>query len=293
MKQRQYLGYSALIATTLLWGSTFSVTKAALAQAPPLYFLAWRFSIAGLGLLVLNLGKFKTISRAEAIGGLISGASMAVGYIAQTMGMVYSTAAKAGFITGLAVVLVPVLGALLFRRRPFFAFYAFVALATVGLALLSLDFEKGFSLNRGDLLLFVCALAFAVNILNLGRYAPRCRVLMLTLVQVVVTALVCWPAALLLETPVVFGGSVWLGLLYLALLGTILTTAGQTWGQKTVSPERAALVFTLEPVFAAFFAFFLLGETLPPQGLVGGLLIMAGIIGAELTSRQVKSAKME
>ncbi len=278
---------------TLIWGTTFSVTKSSLDSVPPLYFLAWRFSLAALGLVFLNLRHIPSITRDELIGGIISGASMAIGYIAQTVGMVYSTAAKAGFITGLAVVLVPLFGAVFFRRRPHFAVYIFAAVAAVGLALLSLDFSAGFVFNRGDLFLFICAVAFAVNILNLGKYAPRCRVLMLTLVQVAFTGIACWAASLLLEEPVSLAGPVWAGLLYLAIVGTILTTAGQTWGQRLVSPERAALVFTLEPVFAAVFAFILLGEKLPPLGFVGSGLIMAGIIGAELVTRRGKQPEIE
>lgn len=291
--QSKQLGYMALIFVTLIWGTTFSVTKSALAQVPPLYFLAWRFSIAALVLFIINNKQILKLTRAEIAGGAASGLSMAVGYIAQTVGMVYSTAAKAGFITGLAVVLVPLLGAVFLRRRLHFGLYIFAGVAAGGLALLSLDFSAAFALNRGDLYLFICALAFAVNILNLAKYAPRCRVLPLTLVQVVFTAGACWLAFALLEQPVFLTGSVWGGLIYLALAGTILTTTGQTWGQKLVSPERAALVFTLEPVFAALFAFIFLKETLPPQGLAGSVLIMAGIIGAERAARKGKSPAME
>jgi drug/metabolite transporter (DMT)-like permease len=285
--------YSVLLIVTLIWGTTFSVTKSSLALVPPLYFLAWRFSLAALGLLILNIKRLTGITKDEYIGGLVSGISMAVGYIAQTVGMVYSTAAKAGFITGLAVVLVPLLGAALYRRRPHFSVYIFAGVAAGGLALLSLDFSAGLVLNLGDLFLFICAISFAVNILNLAKYAPRCRVLVLTLIQITFTAVSCWLASLLLEQPVPLAGSVWGGLLYLALAGTILTTAGQTWGQQRVSPERAALVFTLEPVFAAFFAFLLLKEMLPPLGLAGSGLIMIGIIGAEIASRKGKSRAIE
>lgn len=292
MRHKQ-LGYTALVFVTLIWGTTFSVTKSSLAQAPPLYFLAWRFSIASLVLLALNLKQILKITRDELVGGAVSGLSMAVGYIAQTVGMVYSTAAKAGFITGLAVVLVPLLGAVFFHRRLKFGLYIFAGVAAGGLALLSLDFSAAFALNRGDLYLFICALAFAINILNLAKYAPGCRVLMLTFIQVAFTAGACWLASALLEHPVPLTGSVWGGLIYLALAGTILTTAGQTWGQKLVSSERAALVFTLEPVFAALFAFIFLKETLPPQGLAGSVLIMVGIIGAERAARKGKSPAME
>jgi drug/metabolite transporter (DMT)-like permease len=290
--RKNRLGYVILILITLIWGTTFSLTKSSLDYVPPLYFLAWRFSIAALGLLLLSCRQLFSFTRDELAGGLVSGVSMAIGYIAQTVGMVYSTAAKAGFITGLAVVLVPLFGAVFCRRRPQFGVYIFAAVAAVGLALLSLDFTADLALNRGDLFLFICAMAFAVNILNLAKYAPRCRVLMLTLIQVAFTGIACWIASMLLEEPVSFSSQVWLGLIYLALVGTILTTAGQTWCQRLVSPERAALVFSLEPVFAAVFAFILLGEKLPPQGLAGSGLIMAGIIGAELVGSRGKQREI-
>lgn len=206
--------------------------------------------------------------------------------------MVHSTAAKAGFITGLAVVLVPVLGAVFFGRRPHFAVYIFAGVAAAGLGFLSLDLSAGLRLHPGDGLLLVCAVAFAFNILLMARYAPRCRVLVLTLVQVVVTALSCWVSAILLEKPVPLSGSVWAGLLYLALFATILTLAGQAWGQRLVGPERAALIYTLEPVFAALLARLFLGERLPPAGILGSALIMAGIIGAEIAPRKGKRREM-
>lgn len=291
--QNRFSGYTVLIFITLIWGTTFTVTKSSLEYVPPLYFLAWRFSLASLGLVLLNFRQIPTLTRVELSGGLVIGVTMAIGYIAQTVGMVYSTAAKAGFITGLAVVLVPLLGAVFFRRRPHFSVYIFAGVAAVGLALLSLDFSAGIALKFGDVLLLACAVAFAINILNIGKYASLCRVLMLTLVQVAFMAASCWIAALLLEDPVPFTGSVWGGLLYLAIVATIFSMAAQTWGQRMVSPERAALIFTLEPVFAATFAMLLLGERLPPVAMLGSVLIMTGIIGAELASKKGKQIAME
>ena len=288
MQQKRWMGYAILIFITLIWGTTFTVTKSSLDSVPPLYFLAWRFSIASMGLLLLNFKVLPTITREELIGGLVIGVTLAAGFIAQTVGMVYSTAAKAGFITGLAVVLVPFMGALLFKRRPSFYVYISASVAAVGLALLSLDLSAGVRLNRGDLYLLLCAISFAAYILFLGKYAPRNRVMMLTTVQVVFTCIMCWIATIFLEQPVTFTGPVWTGLVYLAIVATIFTTAGQTWGQKRISPERAALIFTLEPVFALLFAMLLLGERLPPAGILGSVLIMVGIIGAELAPRKGK-----
>lgn len=290
---RQGQGFAALLAVTLIWGTTFAVTKSSLSQAPPLYFLAWRFSLAALGLLLLNLRRLPQLSRSELVGGLVSGVSMALGYITQTVGMVYSTAAKAGFITGLSVVLVPLLGAAFYRRRPPTSLYVFAGLSAGGLALLSLDFSAALAFNRGDVFLLICAVAFAINILNLAKYVPQCRILMLTLVQVAFTAVACWGVSFLLETPVAFSGQVWGGLVYLAIAGTIITTGGQAWGLQRVGPEKAALIFALEPVFAAAFSFLFLKESLPATGLVGGLMIVVGIIGAEFTSKEGKDTALE
>lgn len=293
MEQKRWMGYAILIFITLIWGTTFTVTKSSLDTVPPLYFLAVRFSIASLGLLILNWRAIGNITRDELIGGAIVGGTMAMGFITQTMGMVYTTAAKAGFITGLAVVLVPFMGAIFFRRRPPFVVYIAALVAAAGLALLSLDFSMGFGISLGDLLLLLCAVSFAVYILYLGKYAPRCRVLVLTLLQVVFTGALCWIATFFLEEPVGFTRPVWIGVFYLAIVATVFTTAAQTWGQRMVSPERAALIFTLEPVFAAGFAMTLLGERLPPAGLLGSVLIMVGIIGAELAPRKGKQPAVE
>lgn len=293
MQWNKPAAYTALVIITLVWGTTFTVTKSSLEYVPPLYFLAWRFSVAAAGLILLNLRQLGTLNRDELIGGAIVGLTMAAGYIAQTVGMLYSTATKAGFITGLAVILVPLVGAVFFRRRPPLAVYLTALVAAGGLALLSLDFSQGVGINQGDFYLLLCALAFAFYILYLGKYASRCRVLMLTLVQVAVTAVLCWAASLLIEEPVPFSAQVWTGLIYLALAATILTTAGQTWAQRLVSPEKAALVFTLEPVFAAVFAMLLLDERLPLLGFLGSALIMVGIICAELGSWKGKQQQTE
>jgi drug/metabolite transporter (DMT)-like permease len=293
MKRRHWQGHAVLIAVTLIWGTTFAVTKSSLDHVPPLYFLAWRFSIAAAVLAALNFRALPSVTWEELLGGLVMGMTLTVGYITQTVGMVYSSAAKAGFITGLAVVLVPLVGAIFFRRRPGFFVYIAAAVAAVGLALLTLDPSEGWSIGLGEIYLLTCAVAFAFNILCLGYFAPRCRVGVLTTLQIAVIAVVCWLATSILETPVPLSGQMWLSLLYLAVVATVITFSGQVWGQRLVSPERAALIYTLEPVFTAFFARLLLGETLPATGVLGSILIMAGIIGAELAPGKGKQREME
>src|SRR5690554_2892731 len=147
MKRRHWQGHAVLIAVTLIWGTTFAVTKSSLDHVPPLYFLAWRFSIAAAVLAALNFRALPSVTWEELLGGLVMGMTLTVGYITQTVGMVYSSAAKAGFITGLAVVLVPLVGAIFFRRRPGFFVYIAAAVAAVGLALLTLDPSEGWSIG--------------------------------------------------------------------------------------------------------------------------------------------------
>ncbi|MTI94916.1 MAG: DMT family transporter [Firmicutes bacterium] len=294
MREKRWMGYAVLIFITLIWGTTFTVTKnSLLAEMPPLYFLAWRFSLATFGLLLLNLRNLPSMNSVELKGGLVTGGLMAMGFVGQTTGMVYTTATKAGFITGLAVVLVPLAGALLFRRRPSFWVFFAAGLAAVGMGLMSLDFEAGWAINRGDVYLLLSAIAFSFYILYVGLYANRVRVGLLALIKVVITAAVCWLATLLFETQVPMAPIIWWSLLYLAFFATVITTVGQTWGQRVVSPERAALIFALEPVFAAVFAMIFLAERLPPLGVAGSVLIMAGIFLAELAPRKVKAPAME
>lgn len=288
LRESKLAGVLVLVLVTLVWGTTFTVTKSSLSSVGPLFFLAVRFSIAALGLLVFSFPSLRSgVSRDEWVGGFVLGLFLMLGFVFQTVGLVYTTAAKAGFITGLAVVLVPVVGALFFGRRPFWLVYLAAFIAAVGLGLLTLDFD-GMGVNIGDVWVFGCAVSYAFYILYLGIYAGKVRVLVLSFVQVCFTALCCWVLALVLEDFgagfAVLSPAVWFGLVYLALAATVFTTVAQTWGQRILSPERAALIFTLEPVFAAIVAYLALGERLPVMGVLGSVLIMIGILTAEVGS---------
>jgi drug/metabolite transporter (DMT)-like permease len=288
LRESKLAGVLVLVLVTLVWGTTFTVTKSSLASVGPLFFLALRFSMASLGLLVLNVGAFRSISRDEWVGGVVLGVFLMLGFVFQTVGLVQTTAAKAGFITGLAVVLVPVVGALFFGRRPFWVVYLAAFIAALGLGLLTLDFDS-MGINMGDVWVFACAVSYAFYILYLGNYAGKVRILVLSLVQVYFTAICCWLLAILVEGVAVSSFTllplgVWFGLVYLAISATIFTTVAQTWGQRILSPERAALIFTLEPVFAAIVAYLALGERLPAMGVLGSVLIMVGMLTAEVGS---------
>jgi drug/metabolite transporter (DMT)-like permease len=216
---------------------------------------------------------------------LLMGLALFAGYALQTFGLRLTTPAKAGFITGLSVVIVPVVSTLALRQRLSRGVWLGVGLATAGLALLSLqvaDPERAnLSVSPGDLLVLGCAVAFACQILLTGRFAPSWDPLLLTFGQIVVVMVTAGIAALLLESPPAPGRSVLFAAAFTGILATSLAFGIQTVAQRFTSPTRTALVFATEPVFAALFSFLLIGEVLGPRQLVGCALILAGMITAE------------
>jgi drug/metabolite transporter (DMT)-like permease len=216
---------------------------------------------------------------------LLMGLALFAGYSLQTFGLRLTTPAKAGFITGLSVVIVPVVSTLLLRQRLSRGVWLGVGLATVGLALLSL--QADLSVNPGDLLVLGCALAFACQILLTGRFAPRYDPLLLTFGQIVVVAFLAGIAALALESPPMPPGSVLFAAAFTGILATSLAFGIQTTAQRFTSPTRTALVFATEPVFAALFSFLLIGEVLGLRQLAGCALILAGMITAEILRNNI------
>jgi drug/metabolite transporter (DMT)-like permease len=208
------------------------------------------------------------------------GLALFAGYALQTFGLRLTTPAKAGFITGLSVAIVPVLSTLVLRQRLGRGAWLGVGLATAGLALLSL--QADLSMSPGDLLVLGCAVAFACQILLTGRFAPHYDPLLLTFGQILVVTLLAGIAGWFLESPSAPSGSVVLAAAFTGVLATSLAFGVQTMAQRFTSPTRTALVFATEPVFAAIFSFLLIGEVLGLRQLVGCALILAGMVTAEV-----------
>lgn len=271
-----------LILVTVIWGVTFSLTKKGVAAVPPLYFLAIRFTTAFALLLAFGSRRLRGTTATEWRAGLVVGLLYAAGFIAQTIGLQYTLAAKAAFITGLSVILVPILLMIFLRQRPESSTLIGSAVSCVGLAVLSVNRALVF-LSLGDLLVLLCAIAFAVHIILTGHYARDVDPYRFTTVQIGVTGLVCGALGAFLEPfPGQLTSATWFALGFLALFATVGTTLMQTWAQRHTDATRTAIIFTLEPVFAAVFAFFLLGERPSARTLIGGLLILGGILLAEL-----------
>jgi drug/metabolite transporter (DMT)-like permease len=198
----------------------------------------------------------------------------------QTTGLQYTTAGVSGFITALSVVIVPVLAIIALRQRPTKGALVGIVLATVGLALLSLN--DNLTLGYGDLLTLGCAVAFAFHIVYVTKFAHDSEPTVMVAVQLGLAALASAALALTTETIGTFTPDVLLAGLYLGLLPTAFCFVLQVYGQRRTTATRAALIYTAEPVFAATFAFLVAGELLTGRGLVGCVLILAGMIAAEL-----------
>lgn len=276
----------ALALVALVWGATFVVVKQAISHISTLYFLSLRFSLAALCLLVLFLPAFRRTPRAQVLkglrGGFIAGLFLWSGYVLQTYGLRYTSAGNSGFLTGFYIVLVPLLGALVYRQRPSTRELTGVAIASAGMIVMTMPSGGGgFSINFGDFLTICCAVAFAFHLLVLGHFSKREQVEAVALGQLACAALLS-TFSLVIEKPAVVWspGVVW-AIILTAVFATALAFALQTWGQKHTTATRTALIFALEPVFALVTAI-AVGEKARWSAFLGGALILAGIVAVEI-----------
>ena len=270
----------ALVAAALLFGSTFLVVQDAVESAEPLPFLTVRFAIgtAVLAPLALRRGTADLRRPGLLAAGVVAGVALTAGYVLQTIGLQYTTSSVSAFLTYLLVVFVPLIVAVRTRRLPPWATVAGVVLAVIGLALLGGGPEVG--AGRGELLTLGCALAFAVHLLVLADAAPRYPVAALSAVQFAVVALVLALPGLL-AGDYHFDGGAWAAAVYTGVAVTAVGLGLQAWGQRRVTPTRAALLLLIEPVSAAVLGF-AAGERLGVAGAAGALLILGGILVSEL-----------
>ncbi len=277
----------ALIGITLIWGATFVLVKNALGGVSTLLFLALRFSVAAGALAFLYRGALRpglgsAMSKAAIAGGGLTGIFLFAGFFLQTAGLRYTTPAKSAFITGLAIPLVPVFGAIFERKIPRLVEVFGIATATAGLALMTLRGES-FAIGRGDLLTLGCAAAFALHILSMGHYAPRLGFQALAAVQIGTAAAISLATFWWAERPVLAPRlSVIAAILITGLLATALAFSVQAWAQQFTSSTRTALVFASEPVFAWLTSFLVTGELLSFRAMLGAVLILSGILIVEL-----------
>lgn len=284
---RSLKAHLLLLFATFVWGSTFIVIKSALADATPLVFNAVRMVLAALLLLAIFFRQLRRMPAGALRAGIEVGTMMWLGYEFQTAGLLYTSASKSAFLTGLSVVLVPLLLAIFWRSHINRYTMGGVVAALIGLYLLCVPAGQEFSaasLNRGDLLTLVCAVAFAFQIVLLGRSAQRFD--FAHLVPVEIASCAAW---MVVSIPVAerhgfirFTPSMLWALAITALIGTVMCFLIQAWAQRFTPPTHTALIFAMEPVAAGLTSYVVLGERLGERGMWGAGLILAGVLASEL-----------
>jgi drug/metabolite transporter (DMT)-like permease len=279
----------ALLLVTACWGSTFFLIKDLLDRIPVLDFLAVRFAIATVTLVVLfprALGRLSPFARRQS---LVLGLLYGVAQILQTEGLAHTPASVSGFITGMYVICTPLLAAPLLHQRIGGWTWGAVLLAMSGLAVLTLS---GLSVGYGEALTFVAAVLYALHIVGLGAWSTPGDAVGMTIVQLAVITVICFVVTA--PDGIVLPGTPgdWASVIYMAVFAAGLALALQTWAQAHLAPTRSAIIMSMEPVFAAFFAVLLGGEDATLRMLVGGAMVFGAMLIVEVGPRRKVEAEV-
>jgi drug/metabolite transporter (DMT)-like permease len=270
---------ASLIGVAVIWGSTFPLAKIVLRSLGPFQYLGLRFAIAGALLLPLAHRDLRRLRGGELRRGLLTGAVLFAAYALQTLGLEQTTASKAGLITGLNVVIVPVLLFCWVRRLPNVLTAGGIALAAGGLWLLS---WRGERVSAGDALVLGCAVALALHLILVGRFTPSLPPAAFALLQLSTVAVLGGAAGMAWEAPParVPSGTV-AAVVFMAVGATLAAYLAQSWAQRFVSATRTGLLFAVEPVAAVAFSVAWLGESLGARQAAGAAMILAGVVLGE------------
>ena len=265
----------ALLAVAAMWGISFVWMKDILDQQDVYSFLVSRFVVAALMMVIFNPKMLRKLDREILSKGFLIGTALGLGYIFQTLGLERTTPAITGFITGLYVVLTPLIAALLLGERLTWQAWLYILLATLGLAVLSVS---GWSIGTGEFFVLTSALLFAIHILLLSRWSKRFDAYALTFVQLSTCALVsAVPASVngFIAPP---DNQVWLVVGFTAIFATFFAFVIQTWSQARISATKVAVILTMEVVFAALFSVALGAEPLTWRIIIGGSMVLVAMI---------------
>jgi drug/metabolite transporter (DMT)-like permease len=282
-RRTSLLAAAALLALAACWGSTFFLIKDLLDRVPTLDFLAVRFTIASVALILVApraLGRLDPMVRRHAI---VLGLLYGFAQIAQTAGLAHTAASVSGFVTGLYVVATPLLAAAILRTRIPRLTWVAVGVATVGLGVLTLE---GFAIGYGELITFVSAILYALHIVGLGAWSTPQDAFGMTILQMIVIAAMCSIAAVPDGLVLPSTGADWASVIYMAIVVGAIGLLAQTWAQAHLPPTRSAIIMSMEPVFASLFAVWLGGEDLTTRLLIGGGMVLVAMLTVELVPRR-------
>jgi drug/metabolite transporter (DMT)-like permease len=286
VKKTPLVAAPALISVAVIWGAAFVLMKPAIEKQPIFDFLATRFTIAVVIMILIRPSVLKLIRGDIIKFGFPLGAILGAGYITQTIALQETTAAITGFLTGLYVVLTPIFAWLAFRQKVARKVWLAVALATAGLALMSIT---GVAIEVGQIWGILCAILFAVHIVGLGAWSPGRDAYALTVVQLAAAGVVCWIGALADGYQAPPSDDVWFAVLFTAVLATALAFFVQTWAQSIMDASRVAIILTSEVVFAAAISVAVGQEVLTLKTLLGGALMVAAMLLVEWPSRKTRA----
>lgn len=294
MKKSTFADLSLLF-VAFIWGTTFVLVQNAISTMEPFAFNGFRFFIAFvilfLSLLLFQRKQLQFLSKKIVISGFLLGFWLFLGYATQTLGLLYTTSSKAGFITGLSVVLVPFFSFLLLKQKPSFPAIIGVSIATIGLFLLTMTDIA--ALNIGDFFVLICAFGFAMHIIFTGKFSEQFPTLLLTTIQILTVSILSMISSFIFEDfnemmklSVFSSQSVIIALIVTSVFATALAFFAQTSFQKYTTPTRVALIFAMEPVFAAIAGYYWASERLSISAIMGCLFIFLGMIFAELPAER-------
>lgn len=272
-----------LLAACLMWGVSFVIVKGALEQASPLTFVALRFTLAAV--LFAPFAALRTrFTREELLAGGVLAVLLAAGFIAQAAGLVHTTPSRSAFLVAISSVLAPPIAMIFARERPRLGALIAVAVAALGMWLLTAP--GGGGLNRGDLLTLITAVAFGGQIVAITVFSRRHEPTRLLWLQIAGTALLAAAGAPFVEDMrVTWSWGFAAAVLFTAVGATVLALLWQLQAQRVMSSTRAAVLFCSEALFAAVTSWLFVGERLTGAQWAGGVLILAGMVVAELPDR--------
>lgn len=281
----------AMLAVAITWGAAFVLMKDAIQNQPFYDFLATRFTLAVLVMIAFRPSVLKAIDSATLKHGVILGTLLAGGYITQTIGLELTTAAITGFITGLYVVLTPLIGWLMFGNKINKQLVIGIALAFIALGFLTLN---GFAIDVNQLWVVLCAILFAGHIVGLSVWSPGKDVYALTLVQLALVAIYSWAGALMdgsYDAPV--NGDGWFAIVFTAVFSTAVAFLVQTWAQSIMDPSRVAIFLTTEVLWTAVIAVLVGQEVLGLKTVLGGALMVAAMLVVEWPTKSSKDLPVQ
>ena len=264
----------ALLTVAAAWGFSFVVMKDAIQRQSVNNFLFTRFALAVLVMLLIRPQTIKHFNKDLLQRGSLAGIFLGLGYIAQTLGLERTGAAITGFITGLYVVLTPLLAWLVLKEKITRFVWLCIMVATVGLGLLSI---RGFSVGIGEMLVLASAFFFAAHIIALSKWSSGRDVYAMTVVQLTMCGLLAGIASIPGGYSAPPDSVVWAVVIFTAVFATAIAFIIQTWSQAHMSATKVAVILTMEVVFAAVFAIFFGGEILTLQSAIGGVLVVVAM----------------